>query len=62
MKKLEGEMRIWTLEQSSRLATLNFWLKLDDLEDEDGYLPPGLIRNTAVRHDRQDPGYGSRRQ
>jgi len=40
MKKLEGEMRIWTLEQLSRLATRNFLLKLDDLEDEDGYLPP----------------------
>jgi len=23
---------------------------------------PGVIRVTAVRHDRQDPGYGSRRQ
>jgi hypothetical protein len=23
---------------------------------------PGVIRITAVRHDRQDPGYGSRRQ
>lgn len=23
---------------------------------------PGVIRVTAVRHDRQDPGYGSKRQ
>lgn len=23
---------------------------------------PGIIRITAVRHDRQDPGYGERRQ
>ncbi len=40
MKKLTGEMRIWTLELSSRLATRSFLLRLDDLEDDDGYLPP----------------------
>ncbi len=48
MRKLEGEMRIWTLEQSSRLATLSFLLKLDDPEDEDGYLPPQGSRGSLI--------------